>query len=176
MFGNLHRFGTFCHLIIEQGAVQRHLTTKEMGSWEIIYFEFYQSDIAVVEKRPRNGPPHAENRQVSGLLPGGDLRRFSGRGQSGTASAGDFSMGSLVNLTCLRQKRPRLKLNAEEYAIIRSSIVMDGGSMKVLEVHHMKRWSQLDDDVMHNLIVSVVTGNITAPIETTLPDRTRFRL
>jgi hypothetical protein len=30
---------------------------------------------------------------------------------------------------------------------------MDGGSMKDLEVHHMKRRSQLGDDVMHNLII-----------------------
>jgi hypothetical protein len=76
MFGSLNRFGTFCHLIIEQGVVQWHLTTKETESWEIIYFELYQSHTPVVEKRPRNGPPDALNRQVSGLLPGGDLRRF----------------------------------------------------------------------------------------------------
>jgi hypothetical protein len=42
MFGNLNRFGTFCHLIIEQRAVQRHLTTKETESWEIIYFEIFR--------------------------------------------------------------------------------------------------------------------------------------
>lgn len=44
-------------------------------------------------------------------------------------------MGSLMNLTCLRQKRPRLKLNADKYTKIDtgSSIVMDVGSMKDLE-------------------------------------------
>jgi hypothetical protein len=56
--------------------------------------------------------------------------------------------------------------------------------MKDLEVHHMKRRSQLGDDVMHNLItvcvMSVVTENDTDGADrdyvATLPDRTQFPL
>jgi 5-methylcytosine-specific restriction endonuclease McrA len=59
----------------------------------------------------------------------------------------------------LRQKRPRIKLDAEEYAILRNLVLeRDGwrcqecGSMKNLQVHHMKRRSQLGGDVIRNLI------------------------
>jgi 5-methylcytosine-specific restriction endonuclease McrA len=59
----------------------------------------------------------------------------------------------------LRQKRRRLKLDAEEYRILRTRILeRDGwrcqkcGSMKGLEVHHMKPRSRLGDDAIENLI------------------------
>ena len=68
-------------------------------------------------------------------------------------------MQSSLNLTPLRQKQPRLKLDPKEYAIIRKRVLeRDGwrcqecGSMKNLQVHHMKRRSQLGGDMMANLI------------------------
>jgi hypothetical protein len=91
-------------------------------------------------------------------------------------------MACLMNLTRLRQKRPRLKLNAKEYAILRyrASILMDGGSMKDLEVRRMKRRSQLGGDVMHNLIALSVScqGNVTegANRNYVAQIRTRFSL
>jgi 5-methylcytosine-specific restriction endonuclease McrA len=59
----------------------------------------------------------------------------------------------------LRQKQPRLKLNLEEYTVVRNLVLKrDGwrcqecGAMKNLQIHHMKRRSQLGDDLMSNLI------------------------
>ncbi len=73
-------------------------------------------------------------------------------------------MQGSMKSTRLRQKRPRLRLNAKEYAIIRSRVLeRDGwrcqecGSMKELEVHHIRHRSQLGDDVMHNLITLCVS-------------------
>lgn len=68
-------------------------------------------------------------------------------------------MQSSLNSTRLRQKRPRLKLDSKEYAIVRTRVLerddwrcQECGSMEGLAVHHIKRRSQLGDDVMHNLI------------------------
>ena len=70
-----------------------------------------------------------------------------------------FFMQGLPNSTSLRQKRPRLKLAREGYEIVRKRVLeRDGwrcqacGSMKNLQIHHMKRRSQLGDDAMPNLI------------------------
>ena len=59
----------------------------------------------------------------------------------------------------VRQKRSRIKLDSEEYTIVRNLVLeRDGwrcqecGSMKNLQVHHMKRRSQLGGDVLPNLI------------------------
>jgi 5-methylcytosine-specific restriction endonuclease McrA len=64
----------------------------------------------------------------------------------------------------LRQRQPRLKLDPKEYAIVRKRVFeRDGwrcqecGSMKNLQVHHMKRRSQLGGDVMPNLITLCVS-------------------
>ncbi len=63
------------------------------------------------------------------------------------------------NSTSLHQKRPRLKLDPKEYAIVRKRVLerdgwrcQDCGAMKDLQVHHVKPRSQLGGDVMHNLI------------------------
>jgi 5-methylcytosine-specific restriction endonuclease McrA len=71
---------------------------------------------------------------------------------------------SSINSVRLRQKQPRLKLNPEEYRIVRNRVLeRDGwrcqecGSMKGLEVHHMKPRSRLGGDVMHNLITLCVS-------------------
>ena len=68
-------------------------------------------------------------------------------------------MQSSMNSKCLRQKRPRLKLDPKKYAIVRTRVLeRDGwrcqecGSTQNLQVHHMRRRSQLGGDVMHNLI------------------------
>jgi len=59
----------------------------------------------------------------------------------------------------LRQKQPRLKLAKEEYEMMgervlrRDSWRCQGcGSMENLQVHHMRRRSQLGGDTMDNLI------------------------
>ena len=79
------------------------------------------------------------------------------RGKSDRDSAKDLSVQSPLNSTRLRQKRPRLKLDPKEYAIVRTRVLerdswrcQECGSMEGLEVHHMKRRSQLGDDIMDN--------------------------
>jgi len=59
----------------------------------------------------------------------------------------------------LRQKQPRLKLAKKEYEITRERVLrrdswrcQECGSMENLQVHHMKRRSQLGGDAMDNLI------------------------
>ena len=56
-------------------------------------------------------------------------------------------------------KRPRLKLSFEEYNLLRDCVLerdnwrcQECGSMKNLQIHHMKRRSQLGGDTMPNLI------------------------
>ena len=62
-----------------------------------------------------------------------------------------------------RRKRPRLRLDPEDYIILRRRVLeRDGwrcqecGSMKDLQVHHMKPRGQLSGDVMNNLITLCV--------------------
>jgi 5-methylcytosine-specific restriction endonuclease McrA len=57
------------------------------------------------------------------------------------------------------QKNPRLKLNAEEYTLLRKAVLQrdawrcqECGSMGQLEVHHLIKRSQLGNDSMDNLI------------------------
>jgi 5-methylcytosine-specific restriction endonuclease McrA len=59
----------------------------------------------------------------------------------------------------LRQKRPRLKLDPEEYNSLRNRVLeRDGwrcqscGSSKDLHVHHLNKRSELGDDALDNLI------------------------
>lgn len=63
----------------------------------------------------------------------------------------------------VRQRKPRLKLPEESYAIIKEAVLeRDGwrcqgcGAMGNLQVHHIRRRSQLGDDVMRNLITLCV--------------------
>ena len=60
----------------------------------------------------------------------------------------------------LRQKRPRLKLSAEDYKLLHYRVLeRDGwrcqncGSSKDLQVHHLSNRSKLGDDALDNLIV-----------------------
>ena len=76
-------------------------------------------------------------------------------------------MQSSINPLRLRQKQPRLKLNPEEYTLLRTRILeRDGwrcqecGSMEGLEIHHMKARSRLGDDVMDNLITLCVECHV----------------
>ena len=57
--------------------VERHLTGKETEPWEIIYFKLYKESAAYRREGPRNSCSDAGEGQISGLLPGDDLRRFS---------------------------------------------------------------------------------------------------
>ncbi len=59
----------------------------------------------------------------------------------------------------LRQKRPRLELNIEDYNLLRRRVLeRDGwrcqtcGSSKDLNVHHLTKRSKLGDDADENLI------------------------
>ena len=59
----------------------------------------------------------------------------------------------------LRQKQPRIGLTLEDYGVLRSQVLkrdgwrcQDCGAMKDLQVHHIKRRSQLGGDVAQNLI------------------------
>jgi ATP-dependent DNA helicase RecQ len=68
-----------------------------------------------------------------------------------------------MNPMRLRQKQPRLRLSPEEYTKLRIRVLeRDGwrcqecGSMEGLEVHHIKRRSQLGGDMIRNLITLCV--------------------
>jgi len=59
----------------------------------------------------------------------------------------------------LRQKQPRVRLKPEDYGVLRNHVLkrdgwrcQDCGAMKDLQVHHIKRRSQLGGDVAQNLI------------------------
>ena len=59
----------------------------------------------------------------------------------------------------LRQRRPRLRLNAEDYKLLHRRVLeRDGwrcqncGSPKDLHVHHLAKRSKLGDDAFDNLI------------------------
>ena len=64
----------------------------------------------------------------------------------------------------LRQKRPRLRLDPEQYRTLRNeALKRDGwrcqncGSLKELQVHHVKARSALGDDMPDNLITLCMT-------------------
>jgi len=64
-----------------------------------------------------------------------------------------------MNPMRLPRRQPRLKLNPEEYDLVRKAVLerdgwrcQDCGAMKDLQVHHIKRRSQLGGDVAQNLI------------------------
>ena len=63
----------------------------------------------------------------------------------------------------LRQKQPRLKLDAERYESLKNEVLerdrwrcQDCGSAKMLEVHHVKPRSKLGHDASDNLITLCV--------------------
>ena len=58
-----------------------------------------------------------------------------------------------------REKRPRIKLDPESYALLKNQILerdgwrcQDCGSFENLQVHHLKPRSRLGSDTMRNLI------------------------
>ncbi len=65
-----------------KGEVERHLTGKEMEPWEIVYFKVYKSQLPVIEKALETAGLMLGTDKVSRLLPGDDLRGFSGRRQA----------------------------------------------------------------------------------------------
>ena len=89
---------------------------------------------------------------------GDDLRGFSRGRQPGRTSSVESIVNSSTNLMRLRQRQPRLKLNSEEYTVVRNQVLerdgwrcQDCGTVKDLQVHHMKPRSQLGGET-HNLI------------------------
>jgi 5-methylcytosine-specific restriction endonuclease McrA len=68
----------------------------------------------------------------------------------------------------LPQKKPRLKLNLEDYDLLRKQVLgRDGwrcqscGSPKHLQVHHMQKRSQLGGDLLDNLITLCISCHAT---------------
>jgi len=64
----------------------------------------------------------------------------------------------------LRQKQPRIKLDAKEYVSVRTLVLeRDGwhcqecGSTNNLQVHHLRPRSQLGSDIAQNLITLCVS-------------------
>ena len=64
----------------------------------------------------------------------------------------------------LRQKQHRIKLDSEEYPVIRNLVLerdswlcQKCGSAKNLQVHHLRPRSQLGGDAMQNLITLCVS-------------------
>ncbi len=67
----------------------------------------------------------------------------------------------------LRKKRPRLKLSARDYHLLRQRVLeRDGwrcqncGSPKDLHVHHLEKRSKLGDDDLDNLITLCATCHL----------------
>jgi 5-methylcytosine-specific restriction endonuclease McrA len=68
-----------------------------------------------------------------------------------------------ATMSRLRQREPRLKLDLEQYRLLRQSVLQrDGwrcqlcGSLRDLQVHHRKFRSRLGDDSAQNLITLCV--------------------
>jgi 5-methylcytosine-specific restriction endonuclease McrA len=71
-------------------------------------------------------------------------------------------------MTRVRAKRPRLRLDSEEYDALRNQVLhRDGwrcqscGAMSNLEVHHKEFRSHSGDDSRHNLITLCTTCHAT---------------
>ena len=64
--------------------VEKHLTGKETEPWEILYFKVYKSQLAGDRASARDRRADARDRQIARLLPGDDLRRFSGGSEPGS--------------------------------------------------------------------------------------------
>jgi 5-methylcytosine-specific restriction endonuclease McrA len=69
-----------------------------------------------------------------------------------------------MNSMRVSRKQPRLKLNPEEYALVRNEVLerddwrcQDCAAMNDLQVHHIKRRSQLGGDPAENLITLCAT-------------------
>ena len=63
-------------------AVERELIGKECEPHEIIYFKLSKTQIPVIEQAIETAALMLGKRQVTGLLSGNDLCRFSGRRES----------------------------------------------------------------------------------------------
>jgi 5-methylcytosine-specific restriction endonuclease McrA len=70
--------------------------------------------------------------------------------------------------TRLPQERPRLRLSPEDYDLLRKQVLeRDGwrcqscGSLKNLQVHHVRKRSQLGDDLLDNLITLCISCHAT---------------
>jgi hypothetical protein len=125
--------------------VVRHLTGQETEPHEILYFKMYKSQPPVIEEALEN----------AGLMLGSDKSRgyclemicadFLAGANLNRGAAKDLTMQRSLNSPLQRQKRPRLRLDPKDYAVLRTRVLeRDGwrcqerGSMEGLEVHHVK--------------------------------------
>ena len=92
-----------------QQEVVRHLTGQEAEPHEILYLRCTRA--ARDRRGARNCWVDAQLGQIEGLLPGDDLRGFSGRSQTGRNATIDFFMQSSMDSVRLRQKQRERYVN-----------------------------------------------------------------
>ena len=181
-----------CHLVAQstrttEGRVQAG--SLEAPDWEgnravgNPLFQGVQEPTACHRASARNSGTDARKRQVTRILPGDDLRGFSGGSEVGDRqprrslafadSPGAWSSkaaeGSAPGnhpgsaLTGIRANRPRLKLELEAYReLCREVLERDGwrcqwcGRREALQVHHVQPRGRLGDDTEENLITLCV--------------------
>jgi 5-methylcytosine-specific restriction endonuclease McrA len=160
--------------------VEKELTGRETEPWEIIYFKLYKSQIPVIEQAIETAALMLGSGQITGVLPGDDLRRLSrggnpGQRQSRPTSALDLTVLQVPSrrakasvrgtgyresvMNGVRPKCPRLRLEREPYEGLRQQVLRrDGwkcqccGTLSNLEVHHKEFRSHSGDDTEQNLI------------------------
>jgi hypothetical protein len=135
-----------------KGEVERYLTGKETEGWDLIYFKLYKSQIPVVEKAlgtaglmlgTDKSRGYCLEMTCADFLAGATLERHNNR----------FDYAKVDESDAFTSKATQLRLRPEEYTNLRIRVLeRDGwrcqecGSMEGLEVHHMKRTSQLGGD------------------------------
>ena len=160
--------------------MERHLTGKETEPWEMLYFKVYKSQLAVIEQALETASLMLGGRKGARLLPGDDLRGFSGwreprscrqfrrlalSAESNLPAASEPTAGGISIkdsesiMTSSNPRQPRLRLDAVSYRALSQKVLeRDGwrcqrcGRSQDLQVHHMQLRSQLGGDVEENLI------------------------
>jgi hypothetical protein len=169
-----------CRRISSRREVEKELTGRESERWEIAYFKLYKTQIPVIDQAIETAALMLGTDKSRALLPGDDLRRFSGRSELGRRRP---NLTTAIDITVLqispwrttagfsarsyresfvkriRPKRPRLRLDFEPYDQLKKQVLRrDGwrcqvcGSRRNLQVHHKELRSQQGADDELNLI------------------------
>ena len=125
--------------------VERHLTGKETEAWEIIYFKLYKSQLPVVERAL----------ETAGLMLGTD----KSRGYCLEMICADFLAGQTLEKVIvdlkqahamnLRQKRPRLKIGAEEYTLYDTKVLERDG-WRCQELRLLEKFARTSSEVQES--------------------------